>query len=311
MKAVYFFCTDTKIERVAPQVFESVCGLKKLTASEKNFDGKPVLEHVDYKGNLFSFVETSNVLCYDYAGYLPYMNELFGEYDFAGQITWHEGANAPERVLTVHSSGDVPSGVFGTASPLLFKNLIIAVERNRQAANLDGFFTSIEGTHWSGIDHDQKAEYIARFPVPIYDVEIGSMPEAWHNKDASDVLASSLFEVFTPFSDKYDKAFTVLAAGGMHFEENFTAAILNADYPISIGHHLPNQWLVSGEYENGGIEKVEKAVKSIIGGIDAVVFHEGLKGAYKQLCRDTGEKYGVPARKHKALRSPEELLNKA
>ncbi|MCL1982023.1 MAG: hypothetical protein FWG53_02885, partial [Clostridiales bacterium] len=66
-----------------------------------------------------------------------------------------------------------------------------------------------------------------------------------------------------------------------------------------------------GEYENGGLEKVEKAVKSIIGGIDAVVFHEGLKGAYKQLCRDTGEKYNVPARKHKALRSPEELLNKA
>lgn len=308
MKAVYFFCTDPAIERVAPYVFRSVCEARALNESSKIFAGRPVLEQVDDDGNLFSFVETSNVLCYDYDRYLPQMNKLFSDYDFAGQITWHEGANAPAKVLTAHSSGDVPSGVFGASNPYLFKNLLLAIEHNREIAKLDNFFTSIEGTHWSGIDHGQNADKITEFPVPIYDIEIGSTKEAWQDKVAADVLAASLFEVFTPFSSMYNKAFTILAVGGMHFEENFTAAILNADSPLSIGHHLPNQWLVSGKYEEGWQKKLEGAVASITCGIDAIVFHEGLKGVYKQLCRDAGEKYDVPVRKHKALRSPDEFL---
>jgi len=97
-----------------------------------------------------------------------------------------------------------------------------------------------------------------------------------------------------------------LRVSGVHFEESFSVAILDENHPLSIGHILPNQWLVSGNYEDEedstGLEKLERSIFSIKGGIHAIVFHDNLKSIYKQLCRVIGERYNIPVFKHKTLK---------
>ena len=65
------------------------------------------------------------------------MNAHFADCDMSGMVTWHEGAHAPANVLTVHSLGDVDSGVFGAAAPRYMRNLLLAYESERAALGLD------------------------------------------------------------------------------------------------------------------------------------------------------------------------------
>jgi hypothetical protein len=99
--------------------------------------------------------------------------------------------------------------------------------------------------------------------------------------------------------------------GGVHFDPNFAEAVhtcWNENEFFGVSHIIANQWLVSGEYEGeNGIEKASECVDAIIGGIDAIVFHDKLKGCYKDVVRALGEKYKVPILKHQALRKPESI----
>lgn len=303
-KAVYFFCADLSTDPVANNVFKALAETIKMSNVGIEIDGYDVLEHVTKQNHQIQFVRTNDVLSHDYRRYMPIVNKYFAEYDFAGLVNWHEGSNAPHQVLTVHSTGDVPSGTFGNVNPALFKNLISAINRNCIASGLDDFSVSTEGTHWSGIPHQGKPEWINLYSVPIYDIEIGSCKEAWENNTAVKVLAMSLCDVFIDVS-KYDQLFTLLCVGGVHFEESFLSAILSEKHPLSIGHILPNQWLVSGKYDDddsSGFTKLIDSVNSVNGGIHAVVFHDNLKSVYKQLCKAIGEKYNIPVFKHKTLR---------
>ena len=75
-------------------------------------DGYPVTRCRDAWGHTHRFLRTRTLVSYDYAAYLPVLRERFAGADLAGEVTWHAGDNAPDRVLTAHTIGDVPSGVF-------------------------------------------------------------------------------------------------------------------------------------------------------------------------------------------------------
>lgn len=295
--AVYFFCrTDT--DPVASRVFDVVVKLHGPTESGVVVDGEPVLAHTDEAGDRFLFVRTDDVLSHDYPRYLPVLDEHFAGVDFAGVVNWHEGANAPDRVITVHSTGDVPAGQWSPAAPALMRNLMRALDAERRAAGLDDFAVVTEATHWSGVPYGGTPDLIPRYDVPTYDIEIGSSPESWSNEAAHEVVARGLAQVFAGADDSPQ---TVLCAGGVHVETAWSTPVLEGAY--AVGHHLPNQWLVTGEYDQPSADaKLDACAASIRGGVQVVAVHDKLKATYKEPFRRLAERLGVPVVKHQALR---------
>lgn len=304
-KAVYFFSINLDIDPVSGHVFHALSKLRHLIETNIIIDDNPVLKHLDDKGNEFYFVRTNKVICHDYRYYLPIMNCYFSDFDMAGLVTWHEGQNAPDRILSVHTTGDVETGYFGNANPVYMHNLLLSLEKNRIAAGLEGFRITTEGTHWSGIIHNGGTpDMIPQFPVPLVDIEIGSTPSSWSNPLASKAIAHALMDVFNN-SGKNLK--NLLCVGGVHFELSFATAVLQnwEDNAFGISHIIPNHWLITGKYEcEDGQIKLENCINSIKGGIAGITFHDNLKGAYKNQLRLLGKKYNIPVFKHQLLRRP-------
>lgn len=307
-RAVFYLANDEKIDRVSATVFKALFELDTYSETDIIIDSNPVLMKKDQESNEFYFVRTQKVLCHDYKSYLPSMLEHFSDFDVAGIITWHEGSNAPEKIFSVHTSGDVDSGNFGPANPQYMHNILCALEKNRIVKGLEDFSVTTEATHWSGMMYgDSSPDMIIKYTVPIMDIEIGSSEESWKNPDAAEVLAKSLTQIF---KDDGLNLKNILCAGGKHFERGFSEEIFRAwdGYAYGISHIIPNQWLVTGEYENeSGQEKLEFCINSIVGGISAIAMHDGLKGVYKEQLRILGEKLGVPVFKHQKLRKPETI----
>jgi D-tyrosyl-tRNA(Tyr) deacylase len=271
-------------------------------------DEEPVRKYTDPSDNSFFLVRTQKVVSHGYDRYLPVMYSYFADFDVAGIITWHAGENAPDNILTSHTTGDVDSGNFGPANPQYLRNLLLAMEKNRVKAGLDDFFVTTEATHWSGMVYGGvSAEMIARYPVPMLDIEIGSSPACWSNETAARVLAESLFSIFESDGRRVRN---LLCAGGVHFERAFSGAVFQEwdDCAYGVSHILANQWLITGRYDDeGGPEKLEACVTSIHGGIEAITFHDNLKGVYKDRFRALAAEYGIPVFKHQNLRRPEEI----
>lgn len=309
MKAVYFICTNRNYGHVSYEVWD-VLKDKGYLENRADFDfaGAPVYQY-GKDGHCFYFVSTDIALCRDYPRFLPDMNKYFADCDMSGMVTWHEGGNAPDNVLTVHSLGDMGSGIFGKAAPRFMRNLILAYERNRCALGLEDYFVSTEATHWSGsYGADGDPALLVQYPVPMVDIEVGSAPESWENKLACTALANTLTEVF---NDDGKKLHNILCVGGVHFESSFSIASKTSwgDEAFAVTHILANQWLVSEGYDaESGFERACNCVDSIEGGIEAIFIHDKLKGCYKDLARKLGEKYRVPVYKHQKLRTPEELF---
>ena len=306
-KAVYFFCT-APMDHVGGNVLSAVSENHPMEETDIVVDGDKVLKYIDDKGNSFFFVSTRKPVSHDYVHYLPIMNRHFSDFDVAGIVTWHEGQNAPEAILTVHTTGDVDSGNFGPASPEYMRNILLSMERNRIEAGLDDYSVTTEATHWSGMVYEGGSpEMISQYPVTMLDIEIGSSPLYWSNKRAAGVLALSLISVFE--SDGL-RVRNLLCAGGVHFETGFASAVFtkweNSAYGIS--HILANQWLVSGGYEReDGLSRLRACVSSIHGGIEGIAFHDNLKGVYKDQLRSLAAELRVPVFKHKKLRKPETI----
>ena len=55
------------------------------------------------------------------------------------------------------------------------------------------------------------------------------------------------------------------------------------------------------------MERASSCIDAIEGGIEAIVFHDKMKGCYKDLVRALGKKYNVPIYKHQKLRHPETM----
>ena len=305
-RAVYYMAVKEGIDHVAAPVYSALNSLLSFTEKSIEVDGYPVLEYRDDKGDFFWFVRTGKVVCHDYNRYLPAMLEHFSDFDVAGLITWHEGENAPDKVFSVHTTGDVDTGNFGPASPRYMHNLLVWLEKNRLREGLEAFSVTTEATHWSGIMYgDAAPELIPVYKVPIMDIEIGSTEESWGDENAAKVLSASLLRIF---DDDGLTLKNILCAGGTHFDRAFSGEIFRIweDKAYGISHIIPNQWLVTGGYDGDrGLEKLKGCVDSIDGGIHGIAMHDGLKGAYKEKLRELGKDYGVPVFKHQQLRKPE------
>ncbi|WP_432662165.1 D-aminoacyl-tRNA deacylase [Wukongibacter baidiensis] len=304
-KAVYYLCPDSEKDQVSPGVLSITDKLFNVEKIDIEIDGYPVMQYITPKGDIIYYVRTNEVICVDYSRYLPVMNKYFGDCDIAGMVNWHGGNKAPDRVLCIHTTGNVSTGHFGTSSPIYSTNIARSMDRHRRQLRLDDFRVTTEATHWSGIVYGGEQEWIEEYPVPLLDIEIGSTLESWTNLTAAEVIAKSLVEVF----DNDKRYPTVLYVGGIHFEETITQAVLHSTHPVSLTHILPSRWVEhEGYLDKAGVKAFDKCVHSIEGGIDAIVFHEKLKRPYRELCILYGEKLGVPAFKRKALKSPEKTL---
>ena len=298
-EAVWWFSVGEGVHHVSRAVYARVEALFSPEPEGWVVDGYPVTRCRDRWGNTHRFLRTRTLVSYAFAEYLPLLRERFAEADLTGEVTWHAGDRAPDRVLTVHSIGDVPSGVFCPSDPEALRNLLESLEDHADALGLEGWRAVPEATHWSGTPHGGRPEDLRLFPPAQVDVELGSTPEAWEDPRAQEALARSLLEALRP----RPRTEHLLCLGGVHFEPSFAEGATDRSRHLGLGHVLPNQWIVSGRYEDlEGPDKLDAAVASVRGGVDAVVYHEGLKGCYRQLCRDLGARLGVPVRKHREMR---------
>ena len=128
MKAVYFINAKNDWGHVSAKVWDILEAEGVL--SEKSgiiFQGQDVMKYSDGSHEYY-FVPTDMAICRDYERFLPEMNRYFADYDMSAMVTWHEGTHAPDNVLTVHSLGDVDSGIYGRAKPRFMRNLMMAFE---------------------------------------------------------------------------------------------------------------------------------------------------------------------------------------
>ena len=308
-KAVYYICNNPSWGHVALHVW-NILDEEGYFAQSTGifFDGGEVMKFTDECGDEFYFAPTNTAICLDYPRYLPEMNKHFADFDISGMVTWHEGANAPDNVLTVHSLGDVNSGVYGPAKPRYMRNLMLAMDRNRQELGLEKYHVATEATHWSGAyGEGNSPSLLLEYPVAMMDIEVGSDLKSWNDLDACRALARSLTSIF---KDDGKKVHNLLCMGGVHFDPNFRNAVFTdwEGEAFGITHIIANQWLVSGEYDNeSGLERAVKCIDAIDEGIEAIAFHDKMKGCYKDLARALGEKYQVPIYKHQRLRKPQGL----
>lgn len=303
-KAVYFFCPDPALDAVAAGVLNILKERLPLVESGLVVDGLPAYTYTDGRGNRFDFVSCANYFSWCYDVYLPMANAHFADYDVAGYINWHGGEHAPDKVLTVHTIGNVVTGHFAPSQPTYMRNLALALERGRVAAGLEDFTTHTEATHWSGIVHGSDPALIEDFGVPIFDIEVGSEAETLKNEAAHGVLAQALLHVFddTPWPR------VVLCLGGIHFDDTYSQALIQEQVPISIGHYLPTIWLDQGDYTGEkGLAMLRHALETVQGGVDAVVFNDNLKKPFKDCARALAQEAGLPLLKHRKLRTPGDI----
>lgn len=309
-RAVLFFCADPAKDPVASHVFEASRRLFPLAGAGGEVDGFPVLESRDPAGREFVYVRTAEVLSHDYPRYLPALTERFSGFDVGFVVNWHEGANAPDGIIMAHTTGDVVSGEYGPADPALTTATLRALERARAGAGLERFRTVSEATHWSGVVYGHAPALLTRYRVPLLDVEIGSTPACWGDPEAAEVLARALPRVFDEAAAAPARGASLLFVGGLHFEPSIRDAAVGsaARADAAVSHILAGQWLAAGGYgEPGGADKLEACARSIAGGVDAIVFHDSLKGPLKATVRAVAERLGVEAVNHRRLRSPDPL----
>lgn len=294
---VFFFCNNPARDPCAPAVFRALQQLPQVVGTDGEFDGFPLMCAPRADGSLALFVRTRDVVSNDYGRYAGLLRDRFGDVRLGVVVNWHEGANAPDDVLTFHSTGDVPSGIYAPTVPHLFSAYTRALERERINGDLADYRTFIEATHWSGVMFGATPDQIGAYPVPIYDMEVGSSPRCWGDARACAALARVC--VFGP--EPITAAPVILYCGGTHFEENATAAVLSGRWHF--GHVLPNHWLVSGGYsEPGEAEKLRKCVASYTEPPAHVVVHKGMASPLKQGCAAFAGAARLDVMTHKQLR---------
>jgi D-tyrosyl-tRNA(Tyr) deacylase len=304
MKSILLtFCCNLEHDPVSAHVLEQFLALHEFREMDISIDGKPVL-FIESGGANYYVLRLDSVLSHAYERYAPLINEHFGNADALIIINWHEGAKAPDSIFTVQTTGDMKSGVFSSVDPRITRGLYLAVESERVRAGLDSFSTWMEATHWSGVIYGkQPGESVGKIIPSVIDLEIGSRTEDWSNPAAAKVLARAL----TRICDTWDLPVrSLFCLGGIHFESGFTQLIRDGGqrHGVAVSHILPNHWLVSEGYDDADrFEDLLRCARSIKGGIDSIVFHDNLKGAFKEQARRLGELLGVPVVSHKRMRS--------
>ncbi|WP_407151125.1 D-aminoacyl-tRNA deacylase [Bradyrhizobium sp. ORS 86] len=301
--AVFVFCMVPEKDPVAAHVLNALKAERILIPTGAEIDGHPVLKIPGLLDTTISIVTTDEYVSNDYARYVPTLNHCFGDADVIGIVNWHEGANAPNAIFTVQTTGDLATGTFSPVDPRITRGLLLAIEDERVASGLHEFQTYLEATHWSGVKAGSSGTRLAELKPSTIDIEIGSSPADWTNPLAARVLARALLRTFDRMEDPVQ---SVLCLGGIHFEPSFTRAVLQPrdGLPMAASHVLPNHWLVSEGYDHESrLVDLKACANSIVGGVQAIVYHDKLKAAYKGVARLLAEELGVPLISHKKIRA--------
>ncbi|WP_026202822.1 D-aminoacyl-tRNA deacylase [Bradyrhizobium sp. WSM2793] len=302
-RAVFIFCVVPEKDPVASHVLNALKAECTLFPTGAEIDGRPVLDVPGLRDATVSIVATSEVVSSDYARYAPILNDRFGDADVIGIVNWHEGANAPNAIFTVQTTGDLASGTFSPVDPRIKRGLLLAIEGQRIASGLYDFQTCLEATHWSGVKAGNPGTRLADLGPSAIDIEIGSSPADWTNPLAAQVVARALLRTFDHMEDSVQ---SVLCMCGVHFEPSFTGAVLQLGdgLPIAASHVLPNHWLVSDGYDRESrLVDLRACVDSIVGGVQGIMYHDKLKAPYKGVARLLAEELCVPMISHKKMRA--------
>jgi D-tyrosyl-tRNA(Tyr) deacylase len=300
VKFLFLFCSDPAIDPVAPAILHQVKDHYAVTTTSLIVGGKAVF-HSQVDGHQLFFAETRHVASALYPEIAEELNSQFSDVDMIGLVNWHAGANSPTKIFCAHSTADVPSGIFGATRGELLAATLMAIEAERDSANLIDFRTLFEASHWSGLMYGRPAAELLQVKAPVFDIEIGSSHDAWSNASAQGVLVRA-FGRISEFASATKPGAIYL--GGIHFEPSAAEIIFQSGAVIE--HHLPNQWLVSGEYNLPGAEtKLVAAAKSCLHTPKLIVYNAGLKSAYKESARQAAALLRVPCVSHKQLRAPD------
>lgn len=302
---VLAFCTNLDKDPVSARVLARLLAVGIDWQVEGTVDGRPIL-HTQSGGVRYDLLQLDDVFSHNYRRYAPLVNTGFGDADAIVIVNWHEGKNAPDRIFTIQTTGDMESGTFSPVDPAIARSLFLTVEHERRQAGLDSYSTWMEATHWSGpLYGAQPGSLVSAVTPSVIDLEIGSTEDAWTCPDAVDVLARALLTVGKRI---VQPAISLLCIGGVHFEPGFTQLL--RDYGdtqgLALSHVLPNHWLVAHGYDAPErLTDLVACARSIKGGVDAIAFHDNLKGAHKQQVRTLANELHVPALSHRKLRSPD------
>ena len=299
MKFLFLCCADRAIDPVAPYILDQAKILYAAAPTSLLVGGKNVYQ-AEIKGHQFFFAETHRIASELYAEISEEINSQFADIDMIGLINWHAGSNAPAKIFCAHSTADVSSGIYGATTGDLLAATLLSMEAERQWAGLEDFMTLFEASHWSGPMYGRPVDELLKVKAPVLDIEIGSYPDDWSDPRAQTVLVRALGNIPAYCSSERPRA---VYLGGIHFEPSATEMIFQN---IAIEHHLPNQWLVSGGYNQPGAEaKIIAAAKSCLLLPQLIVYHAGLKSAYKENARQAAAILGIPCVSHKQLRAPD------
>ncbi|MBL7663263.1 D-aminoacyl-tRNA deacylase [bacterium] len=269
--------------------------------TDRTIEGKPVYSRVLDSGSELVFAETTSVASYQYKDIAPEINDYFAEVELVSVVNWHQGTNAPENIFCAHSTADVQSGVYGPTSSRKLSALLRALEVSRKQSNLADWKTLAEASHWSGTMVGRPAEELLTIKPPVIDLEIGSSPSSWSNPEAHKVVIDSLANIHRSCTSDP----TIVFCGGIHFEPSLSESLLINQAAFNVGLILPNQWLVSGGYDQPeSIERLELAVQSLCEPVSGFCYHDNLKGSYKAVIRQAAERLKLPSFNHRKLRDP-------
>jgi D-tyrosyl-tRNA(Tyr) deacylase len=261
-----------------------------------------VLQWIDESGNAILLVRTDEVVTDRYERYLAVMATHFPDATAAAAVNWHEGANAPDHILSVHSNADISSGSFGITDPAWMRALLLATEAARVEFALSDWSVVVEASHWSGSVSGSSPELIAMFPVPMFDIEIGSSPSSWKDPRAAHAVAEALLKAPRW---KAPIVYSLLCVGGIHFEGAFRDGVFTAHEPgFAVSHILSNRWVQAGGYRGPeGVDRIRRCVGTIIGGVNAIVYHDSLKADQKSCLKNLADELSIPLVKHRHLRT--------
>lgn len=217
--AVFIFCILPEKDPAAGNVLHAL-----KAECTRGVDGHPVLEVRGLRDATISIVMTNEVVSNNYARYAPMLNDHFGGANVIGIVNWHEGANAPNAIFTVQTTGDLASGTFSPVDPRIRRGLLLAIEGERIASGLNDFQTYLAAMHWSGLKAGDPGTRLADLRPSA--IDIGSSPADWTNPLAARVLARALLHIFDHMEEPVQ---SVLCMGGVHFEPNFTSAVLRPE----------------------------------------------------------------------------------
>lgn len=299
-KLVCFFCHNVHCDPVALHVYSACRRSAAFTETSIRVDGLPVLHHTDDAENSIFLALTDEVVTDRYAKYRELMDSQFPNTTVVVVVNWHEGLNAPDRILTIHSNADVISGSFGVTDPIWMRALLMSMESARITVGLSEWSTLVEASHWSGATNGSPPELVSTFPVPVFDVEIGSSPSSWSDPRAALAIAQALLQVPRW---REPRVYSLLCVGGIHFESAFRDAVFMGP-GLAVSHILPSRWVQTGGYRGQeGLKRLRSCVKTILGGVNAVVYHDSLKADQKSCLRNLAGEIDIPILNHRHVRN--------